>query len=241
MISNCLVGKSHYYRLCASFLYFSYIHITFSKLVIFPLFSQRHLANSETFWLSPEIEACLDITYDTALHFDVDHLSLIAFPQNKDSKCPIIEVDNGYINNNDNDDLVPIVSVLAEVPTGGLSLDHSVTFESLSWAVSQLSPADHSIDKNEYNILDNNCASLLLYVFEKIGLDYKDPETNTNIVNYVGKSLAASEPVVRDIHEAYLKKNAGMLSQTKFHVWNFLVGDEGMTHALVRNYMDAMQ
>ena len=81
----------------------------------------------------------------------------------------------------------------------------------------------------------------MLSVFEKIGLDYKEPRTNTNIVNYVGKSLAAGKSAVDSIYKAYTEKNTGTFQQTKFIVWKILVGDEGMTRALVRNYMNSME
>ena len=73
----------------------------------------------------------------------------------------------------DEDDtvLVPLVSVLDEVPEGGLSLDHSVTIGSLARTVSHLDTVAHTIDMARYSIVDNNCASFILHLFEKIRLD----------------------------------------------------------------------
>lgn len=201
----------------------------------------RLLAADDNFKSAPEFEQCQEEIYDTKLYFEYGHLIFLASPKNNDSNnCPIVAIDNGYMDGDDTV-LAPHVSMLHEVPEGGLSLDHSVTLGSLSRAVSDLDPSDYTFPANEYNILENNCATLLLSVFEKIGLDYKEPRTNTNIVNYVGKSLAAGKSTVDGIYKAYTEKNTGMFQKSKFVVWNFLVGDEGMTRALVRNYMNSME
>jgi hypothetical protein len=199
------------------------------------------LAADDSFESAPEFEQCQEETYDTKLYFDYGHLIFLASPKSRDSiNCPIFAIDNGYMDGDDTV-LAPHLSMLHEVPEGGLSLDHYVTLGSLSRVVSDLDPSDYTFPANEYNILENNCATLLLSVFEKIGLDYKEPRTNTNIVNYVGKSLAASKSAVDSIYKAYTEKNTGMFQQTKFVVWKILVGDEGMTCALVRNYMNSME
>jgi hypothetical protein len=201
------------------------------------LAQRTHLVTDENFWSSSEVETCLEDTYDTKLYFDDGHLFLLASPESKDSSCPIIAIDNGFTDEDDSV-LVPLVSVPDEVPAGGLSLDHSVTLGSLARVVSHLDTDAHTIDMDRYSIVDNNCASFILYLFDKIRLDYGEPEINTSIVNYVGKSLTARKSTINAIQKAYLEENTGTFQQAKFHVWRFLVGDEGMTHALVRNYMN---
>ena len=130
-----------------------------------------------------------------------------------------------------------MLTILDKVPEGVLFLDHTVTLKSFSDAINQLSPANYAISENEYNIVENNCATLLLDLFTKVGLDYKDPNTVTKIENYVGKSLAANDVRVGEIRQAYLEQNKGIFHRASFYVWNFAVGDEGMTRALVRSYM----
>ena len=130
-----------------------------------------------------------------------------------------------------------MLTISDKVPEGVLFLDHTVTLKSFSDAINQLSPANYAISENEYNIVENNCATLLLDLFTKVGLDYKDPNTVTKIENYVGKSLAANDVRVGEIRQAYLEQNKGIFHRASFYVWNFAVGDEGMTRALVRSYM----
>ena len=63
-------------------------------------------------------------------------------------------------------------------------------------------------------------------------------QKSTSIINYVGKSLTARKSTINAILKAYLEENIGKLQQAKFHVWKYLVRDEGMAHALVMNYMN---
>ena len=201
------------------------------------IFGRRHLADSGELWSSPEIEQCLEETYETALYVESGHLFLLASPEKQNSTCPTIAIDSASSDEDDEFDLVPHITLLHGVPAGALSLNYSETLGYLSRVLSDLNHAMYTVAKNEYNVLDNNCATLLLHVFEAIALDYKEPKTNSNIINYVGKSLAADKSTVDAIRKAYLEQNAGILEQTMFHAWNYIVGDEGMTRALVRDYM----
>lgn len=177
--------------------------------------------------------------YENALFADSSHLSLLAVPKNMDSNCPIIALDNGLSGGEGIEHgLAPMVSILDTAPEGVLFLNHTVTLMSFSDAINQLSPANYVISENEYNIVENNCATYLLDLAKKVGLDYKDPNTVTKIENYVGKSLAANDVTVGKIRQAYLEQNKGIFHKTSFSVWNFAVGDEGMTRALVRSYMN---
>ena len=186
----------------------------------------------------PEFDDCWEETYENALYADSSHLSLLAVPKNKDSNCPIIALDNGFSGGESIEHgLAPRVTILDTAPEGALFLDHTVTLMSFSDAINQLSPADYAISKNEYNIVENNCATYLLDLAKKVELDYKDPNTVTKIEKYVGKSLAANDVTVGKIRQAYLDQNKGIFHKTSFSVWNFAVGDEGMTRALVRSYM----
>ena len=203
------------------------------------MFSRR-LAHDESFWSSQEIETCLDATYEANVVVDGAHLFFLAEPEDKDSKCPVVAVDNGAMDT-DHDVLVPHVSIVDESTTEGLALDHSLTLGSLSEALSQMNPTDYSISANEYNLTGNNCGTFLLHLCEKIGFDYHEAATNANIVNYIGKSLAANQHFVDNVRKAYLEENTGTVQQMKFSVWNYYVGDEGMTRALVKNYMDIME
>ena len=166
----------------------------------------------------------------------------LAEPEDKDSKCPVVAVDNSD-NDADHDTLVPHVTILDESLAEGLALDHSFTLGSLVYeAISQMNPIDYSISANEYNLITNNCGTFLLHLCKKIGLDYHQPETNANIINqYIGKSLAANEHFVDNVRKAYLEENTGTFQQMKFYVWNYYVGDEGMTRALVKNYMEVVE
>ena len=188
-------------------------------------------------WSAPEIEQCLEETYETALYVETGHLFLLASPEKQNSTCPTIAIDSAPSDDNDEFDLVPHISLLHGVPAGALSLNHSETLGYLSRVLSDLNHVMHTAVKNEYNVLDNNCATLLLHVSETISFDYKEPTTNSNIINYVSKSLAADKSTVDAIRTAYLEQNAGMFVQTMLHAWNYVVGDEGMTRALVRDYM----
>jgi hypothetical protein len=203
--------------------------------------TRRLLADSGELWSSPEIEQCFEETYETSLYVEAGHLFLLASPEKQNSTCPTIAIDSASSDDDDKFDLVPHISLLHGVPEGALSLNHSETLEYLSRVLTDLNHATHTAVKNEYNILENNCASLLLHVSDVIALDYKEPKTNSNIINYVGKSLAADKSTVDAIRKAYLEQNTGMFVQTMFHAWNYLVGDEGMTRALVRDYMKQME
>ena len=119
-------------------------------------------------------------------------------------------IDNGYMGEDDMV-LAPLLTVRDEVPTGGLSLDHSMTLGSLSRAASDLDTETHTIDMIGYSIID-------IFLSDKIGLDYEEPEITTNIVNYVGKSLVARKSTVDAIGKAHLKENTGKFHQAKFHV-----------------------
>ena len=202
--------------------------------------SNRRPAHDKSFWSSQEIEACLDATYEANVVVDGAHLFFLAEPENKDSKCPAVAVDNGAMDT-DHDTLIPHVSILDESPVEGLALDHSLSLGSLSEALSQMNPTDYSISSNEYDLTGNNCATFLLHLCEKIGLNYHEPETNANIVNYIGKSLAANEHFVDNVRKAYLEENTGTFQQMKFYLWKYYVGDEGMTRALVKNYMEVVE
>ena len=186
----------------------------------------------------PEFDDCWEETYENALYADTKHLFVLAVPKNKDSNCPSIALDNGFSGGKGHGwELAPMLTISDKVPEGVLFLDHTVTLKSFSDAINQLSPANYAISENEYNIVENNCATLLLDLFTKVGLDYKDPNTVTKIENYVGKSLAANDVRVGEIRQAYLEQNKGIFHRASFYVWNFAVGDEGMTRALVRSYM----
>ena len=200
------------------------------------MFSRR-LAHDKSFWSSHEIEACLDSTYEAKLLFEEGHAVFLAEPENKESKCPIVAVDHG-VTDTDHDTLVPHVTILDESPPEVLASHHSLTLGALSEALSQMNPTDYSISANEYNLFGNNCATFLLHLCKKIGLDFHEPATNANIVNYVGKSLAANEDFVDKVKKAYLEENTGTFQQMKFSVWKYYVGDEGMARALVKNNMD---
>ena len=203
------------------------------------LFGRRHLADNGDLWSAPEIEQCSEDTYETSLYVESGHLFLYASPEKQNSTCPIIVIDSGSSSDGDDKfDLVPHVSLSYEVPAGALSFNRSESLGYLSRVFAHLDPAMHTVAKNEYNVLENNCAAMLLHLSETIALDYKEPTTNSNIINYVGKSLAADKSTVGAIHKAYLEANTGMFVQTMFHAWNYLVGDEGMTRALVRDYMN---
>lgn len=201
---------------------------------------RRHLAHDETFWSSQEIQTCLDATYEANVLVDGGHLFFIAEPENKASKCPVVAVDNGAMAT-DHDVMVPHVSIVGESIADRLALDHSLTLGSLSEALSQMNPTDYSISNKEYNLTGNNCSTFLLHLFKKIGLDYHEPATNANIVNYVGKSLATNQHFVDKIEKAYLAENTGIFQQMKFSVWSYYVGDEGMARALVKNNMDIVE
>ena len=179
--------------------------------------------------------------YENAVYADSTHLALLAVPKNKDSNCPIIALDNGFIGGENFEQggaLAPMLAVVDEVPEEVLFFDHTVTLMSFSDAINQLSPANYGISENEYNIVENNCATYLLDLAKKVGLDYKDPNTVTNIENYVGKSIAGNDDTVGKIRQAYLEQNKGIFHKASFYVWNFAVGDEGMARALVRSYMN---
>ena len=107
-------------------------------------------------------------------------------------------------------------------------------------AINKLIPANYLISENDYNIIHNNCATYMLDLAKEVGLDYKDPNTATNIENYVAKSIASNDITVGKIRKAYLEQNEGIYHKASFYVWNFAVGDEGMTRALVRSYMNKM-
>jgi len=201
----------------------------------------RRLALDESFWSSKEFKSsCFNDNYEAKVVFDGGHLYFVANPQDKNSKCPGVAVDNGYMET-DPGTLAPHLSILDESLAEGLALDHSLTLGSLSEALSQMNFTDYSIPVDKYNLTGNNCATFLLHLCEKIGLDYHEAATNANIVNYVGKSLAADERFVDKAREAYLKENTGIFQQMKFSVWEYYVGDEGMARALVKNYMDLME
>ena len=220
----------------------AYSQITFLPHA-FALRTRRALASDEQVLWGPEFDDCWAEMYENAVYADSTHLALLAVPKNKDSNCPIIALDNGFIggeNFEQGGSLAPMLTVLDEVPEGVLFLDHTVTLMSFSDAINQLSPANYGISENEYNIVENNCATYLLDLAKKVGLDYKDPNTVTNIENYVGKSIAGNDDTVGKIRQAYLEQNKGIFHKASFYVWNFAVGDEGMTRALVRSYMNKM-
>jgi len=200
----------------------------------------RRLAHDESIWSSTKFEDCFPDRYEAKLVVESGHLYFFANPQDEDSKCPSVTVDNGSMDT-DQDILAPHVSILDETPIEGLALGHSLTLGSLSEALSQMNLTDYSIPVDEYNLIGNNCATFLLHLFEQIGLDYHEAATNANIVNYVGKSLAANEDFVGKVREAYLKENTGIFQQMKFSVWEYYVGDEGMARALVKRNMDIME
>lgn len=207
----------------------------------FGLFNRRLVAKSEdSFLTQEETNICVDETiYETKLYFQSGHFYLLASPESQDSECPIVAIDHGYVDE-DEEILAPHVSLLKEVPEGGLSLDHFITLGSLSKAMSDMDPSLHSISKNEYSLLTNNCGTFLMAVADQIGLDYKEPKTNNEIVSYLTKIIAEDQSTVDAIRKAYYEENTGMFQQTKFDVWNYLVGDEGMVHASVMKYIGLM-
>lgn len=206
---------------------------------------RRALASDEQVLLSPEFDDCLDVIYDSVLYAYGGHVSYLAVPKNMDSNCPILMLDNGFSEGVDGFEhggvLAPMLTVLDEVPKGVLLLDHIVTLETFLHAIHQLIPVNYVISENDYNLADNNCATYLLDFAKKVGLDYKDPNTITNIENYVGKSIASNDIIVGDIRKAYLEQNKGIFHKASFYVWNFAVGDEGMARALVRSNMNKME
>jgi len=205
---------------------------------------RRALASDEQVLLGPEFDDCWEEMYDNALYADSFHVSYLAVPKNKDSNCPIIALDNGFsegvLDFQQGGVLAPMLTILYEVPEGVLFFDYTVTLKYFLYEINQLISANYVISENEYNIVHNNCATYMLDVAKKVGLDYKDPNTATNIENYVGKSIASNDITVGKIRKAYLEENKGIYHKASFYVWNFAVGDEGMTRALVRSYMNKM-
>uniref|UniRef100_A0A7S3QCP5 DUF4105 domain-containing protein n=1 Tax=Chaetoceros debilis TaxID=122233 RepID=A0A7S3QCP5_9STRA len=205
---------------------------------------RRALASDEQVLLGPEFDDCWEEMYDNALYADSFHISYLAIPKNKDSNCPIIALDNGFseegVNFEQGGVLAPMFSILHEVPEEVLFLGYTVTLMYLLDAMDQLNPASYVIPEKEYNIVLNNCATYVLDLMKEVGLDYKDPYTAANIENYVGKSIASNDITVGKIRKAYLEENKGIYHKVSFYVWNFAVGDEGMTRALVRSYMNKM-
>ena len=114
--------------------------------------SRRHLADSGELWSSPEIEQCLEETYETALYVESGHLFLFASPEKQNSTCPTIAIDSGSSYKDDEFDLVPYMSNPLGVLTGALSLDRSETLVYLSRVLSHLDPIIHTVVKNEYNV-----------------------------------------------------------------------------------------
>jgi len=205
--------------------------------------ARRALASDEHFLRGPEFDDCWEEMYENALYADSSHVSYLAVPKNKDSNCPIIALDNGFSEGVDFEQggfLAPMITILHEVPEGVLFLDYTVTLKYFLYTINQLISANYVIFKNEYNIFHNNGATYILGVAKKVGLDYKDPNTAANIENYVGKSIASNDITVGKIRKAYLEQNKGIYHKASFYVWNFAVGDEGMTRALVRSYMNKM-
>jgi hypothetical protein len=203
------------------------------------LFNRRLVAkNEDPFFLTQgETNICLDETvYETKLYFQSGHFFLLASPESQDSDCHIVAIDHGYIDENE-EILAPHVSLLEIEPEGGLSLGHSITLGSLSKAMSDMDPSLHTIPKNEYNLLKNNCGSFLMAVADQIGLDYKEPKTYHEIVNYLSKIIAEDQSTLAAIRKAYYEENTGVFQQTQFDIWNFLVGDEGMVNAFVTTYL----
>jgi len=201
------------------------------------------LASDEQVLRGPEFDDCLEEMYENALYADSSHVSYLAIPKNKDSNCPIIALDNGFSAGVDFEQggvLAPMLTILHEVPEEVLFLDYTVTLMYLLNAINQLNPASYVISEKEYNIVLNNCATFILDLMKEVGLDYKDPNTAANIENYVGKSIASNDITVGKIRKAYLEENKGIYHKASFYVWNFAVGDEGMTRALVRSYMHKM-
>mmetsp|Transcript_7412 Transcript_7412/g.10946 ORF Transcript_7412/g.10946 Transcript_7412/m.10946 type:complete len:246 (+) Transcript_7412:100-837(+) len=202
------------------------------------------LASDEQVLWGPEFDDCLEEMYENALYADSSHVSYLAIPKDKDSNCPIIALDNGFseegVNFEQGGVLAPMFSILHEVPEEVLFLGYTVTLMYLLDAMDQLNPASYVIPEKEYNIVLNNCATYVLDLMKEVGLDYKDPYTAANIENYVGKSIASNDITVGKIRKAYLEENKGIYHKVSFYVWNFAVGDEGMTRALVRSYMNKM-
>ena len=188
--------------------------------------------------MGPEFDDCWEETYDNALYADRSHVLYLAVPKNKDSNCPIIALDNGF--SEGVNFLAPMLTILHEVPEDVLFLDYTVILMDFLDAIKKLIPAKYVITENDYNILHNNCATYILDLMKEVGLDYKDPNTAANIENYVGKSIASNDITVGKIRKAYLEENKGIYHKASFYVWNFAVGDEGMTRALVRSYMNKM-
>uniref|UniRef100_A0A7S3QDI8 DUF4105 domain-containing protein n=1 Tax=Chaetoceros debilis TaxID=122233 RepID=A0A7S3QDI8_9STRA len=205
---------------------------------------RRALASDEQVLLGPEFDDCWEEMYDNALYADSFHISYLAIPKNKDSNCPIIALDNGFsegvLDFQQGGVLAPMLTILYEVPEGVLFFDYTVTLKHFLYEINQLISANYVISENEYNIVHNNCATYMLDVAKKVGLDYKDPNTATNIENYVGKSIASNDITVGKIRKTYLEQHKGIYHKAFFYVWNFAVGDEGMTRALVRSYMNKM-
>jgi hypothetical protein len=200
----------------------------------------RRLADDGGFWYSQKVVNCLDAYYDGKVVVKENHIFFIAEPQNKDLMCPALAIDYGYMEA-DHDIIAPHVTILDESPPDGLALDHSLTLGSLSETLSQMNLSDYKLSMEEYNLFGNNCATFLLDLCKKIGLDYHEPATNANIVNYIGKSLATNQHFFNKIKEAYIEENTGIFQQIKFSVWSYYVGDEGMARALVKNNMDIVE
>ena len=75
---------------------------------------------------------------------------------------------------------------------------------------------------------------------DQIRLDYKEPKTNNEIVNYLSRIIAEDQSTIDAIRKAYYEENIGIFQRTKFDLWNFLLGDEGMVNASVMKYMGLM-
>ena len=204
----------------------------------------------------PEFEQCQEESYDTKLYFDNGHLIFLASPMNKNdsnnnlnnNNCPIVTIDNGYVDGDDTI-LVPHMSILHEVPEGGLSLHHSITLGSLSDALSNLDLDKYTIViKDEYDILNNNCGTFLLALWDEIGFDYKDEDTNkesnanvnSDIVNFVGDYAGKEKEAMDTVRNTYLEQNKGMFHQITFDMWKYYVGDEEVARTLVRSYLNSM-
>ena len=113
--------------------------------------SRRHLADSGELWSAPEIEQCLEETYETALYVETGHLFLLASPEKQNSTCPTIAIDSAPSDDNDEFDLVPHISLLHGVPVGALSLNHSETLGYLSRVLSDLNHVMHTASQGQHN------------------------------------------------------------------------------------------
>jgi len=202
---------------------------------------RRHLASSEDNWMTEDIKHCLDESYDTAVAIEHGHFFFVGIPKDAPD-CPTVVTDNGpdAVKN-----LVPHVTILGsdEMENQTPNKDklflfgHAITLGTYVDAINDLK--SFNVAKADYDVIENNCSTLMFEICKKVGIDYKELETLANIEAFVGKSIAADTDVVEMLRAGYLEHNEGLYETAKFRVWNWYVGDEEMTRHFVKSYMAA--